>query len=296
MPQLQALERTHGSIIKGLLKNFRSGRGSEPVPAGAAGLISFRGGLQEIPDALGRELRPDIRFQSPVTQLRAGPRGWTVGAAFQGPETYDAVVYAAPAHALDEIDLDFSGGERLTTLSSIVHSPVAVLALGFSADQIKHPLDGFGFLVPEVERRRIMGAIFSSALFSDRAPPGSVLLTVFAGGARDPDFVEADPQTITARVLDELRTLLGIRGEPSFKAIQIWPKAIPQYVLGYGRFKDIVEQTEQNNPSLVLAGTYRDGISLGEAMSSGLRAAERLGRLLGSDHSVAGGVSGAGLQ
>jgi protoporphyrinogen/coproporphyrinogen III oxidase len=295
MPQLQALERTHGSLIKGFLKNSRSEGGSEHVPAGAAGLISFRGGLREIPDAFGRELGAELRFQSPVTQLRTGPRGWTVGAAFQGPETYDAVVYAAPAHALDDIDLDFNGGERLTTLSSIVHPPVAVLALGFSADQVKHPLDGFGFLVPEVERRRIMGAIFSSTLFPDRAPPGFALLTVFAGGSRDPDFVESDPQTIIARVLDELRMLLGVRGEPSFKALQIWPKAIPQYVLGYGRFKDIVEQTEQSNPGLVLAGTYRDGISLGEAMSSGLRAADRLSRMLGREP-VAGGISGAGSQ
>jgi protoporphyrinogen/coproporphyrinogen III oxidase len=104
---------------------------------------------------------------------------------------------------------------------------------------------------------------------------------VFAGGARDPDFVQVDPQTLTARVLDELRLLLGISGEPTFRLIQIWPKAIPQYVLGYGRFKDIAQQTEQNNRGLVLAGTYRDGISLGDAMSSGEQASTRVAKLLG---------------
>jgi oxygen-dependent protoporphyrinogen oxidase len=117
------------------------------------------------------------------------------------------------------------------------------------------------------------------------------MLTVFTGGARNPDFVEADSQTITARVLDELRSLLGTRGEPSFKAIQIWPKAIPQYVLGYGRFKDIADQVEQNNAGLVLAGTYRDGVSLNEALASGLGAAERLTRLL----AVAGSITSAEL-
>jgi len=292
MPQLQGMERTYGSVMKGFLKASRE-RGAEHPPAGGGGgLISFRAGLQEITAAFSRELDSEIRLQAPVTQLRPGPRGWTVGAAFQGPETYDAVVYAAPAHSLDQIDLDFPGGERLATLSSIVHSSVAVLALGFAQDQVKHPLDGFGFLVPEVERRRIMGTIFSSTVFPDRAPSGFVLLTTFAGGARDPDFVEADPQTITARVLDELRFLLGIRGEPTFKAIQVWPNAIPQYVLGYGRFKDIADQTEHNNPGLALAGTYRDGIALNDALNSGLRAAERLGSLLGGEP-VAGGVSGA---
>src|SRR4029078_8190805 len=129
-------------------------------------------------------------------------------------------------HSLDDIDLDLTGGERLSTLSSIVHPPIAVLALGFPRQPVTHPLDGFGFLVPEVERRRGLGGIFSSTLFPDRAPEGFVLLTVFAGGARDPDFVEADPHTLTARVLADLRILLGTPGAPYYRALRIWPKAI----------------------------------------------------------------------
>jgi protoporphyrinogen/coproporphyrinogen III oxidase len=281
LPQLHALERTHGSIMRGFFKQAKARRAPESAAKAPGGLLSFRDGLQEIPEALGRDLQRELRLRSPVTQLRAGPRGWTVGAALQTPELYDAVVYAAPAYALDDIDLDFPGSERLGTLSSIVHPPVAVLALGFRRDQVDHPLDGFGFLSPEVERRRVLGAIFSSTLFPDRAPERHLLLTAFAGGARDSDFVQVDPQTITVRVLDELRLLLGITGEPTFRLIHIWPKAIPQYVLGYGRFKDIAQQTEQNNRGLVLAGTYRDGISLGDAISSGERASTRAAKLLG---------------
>jgi oxygen-dependent protoporphyrinogen oxidase len=239
-------------------------------------MISFRDGLQELPGALARGLAGEIRLRAPVTQLRQNEGGWTVGAAFQTPELYDAVVYAAPAHALDDIDLDLPGGERLSTLSSIVHPPVAVLALGFRREQVSHPLDGFGFLVPQVERRRILGGIFSSTIFPDRAPAEHVLLTVFVGGTRDPDLVHSDPQTLTARVLDDLRMLLGAQGEPTFRAFQVWPKAIPQYTLGYGRFRDIATEIEQRNPGLVLAGTYRDGISLGEALESGDRAAHRI--------------------
>ncbi|HEY0351180.1 MAG TPA: protoporphyrinogen oxidase [Gemmatimonadales bacterium] len=281
MPQLQGLERAHGSVMKAYMKTLKARREAGPAAAGAAGPVSFEGGLQEIPDALGRELMADVRLRSPVTQLRGGTRGWTVGAAFQAAESYDAVVYAAPAYALDDIDLDFPGGERLSTLSSIVHPPIAVLALGFRREQVAHPLDGFGFLAPEVERRRVLGAIFSSSLFHGRAPEGHVLLTVFVGGTRDPDFVQSDTQTLTARVLDDLRGLLGIREEPTFRAVQVWPKAIPQYVLGYGRFKDIADQMERSNSGLVLAGTYRDGVSLGEAIGSGERAALRTAGLLG---------------
>jgi oxygen-dependent protoporphyrinogen oxidase len=281
LPQLQALERTQGSLVKAFVQMMKQRRANSQNQGGPGSVMSFRDGLQEIPDALARELSAEIRLRAPVTQLRQSSRGWTIGAAFQTPELYDAVIYAAPAHSLDEIDLDLPGGERLSTLSSIVHPPVAVLALGFKRDQISHPLDGFGFLTPEVERRRVLGVVFSSTIFPERAPDGHVMLTAFVGGSRDPDFVQADPQTLTARVLDDLRILLGAQGEPTFRAVQVWPKAIPQYVLGYGRFKDIADEIERRNPGLFLAGTYRDGVSLGEAIGSGERAAARASELLG---------------
>jgi oxygen-dependent protoporphyrinogen oxidase len=294
LPQLHALEQAHGSVMKAYVRMMKARRESGQSTEGLGGPISFRNGLQEIPDALGRELSAEIRLKAPVTQLRRGPKGWTVGAAFQSPEVYDAIIYAAPAHSLDQIDLDLTGGERLSTLSSIVHPPVAVLALGFRREQVSHPLDGFGCLAPEVERRRLLGVIFSSTLFPGRAPEGHVLLTVFVGGTRDPDFVHSDPHTVTARVLDELRTLLGATGEPSFRAVEIWPKAIPQYVLGYGRFKDIADQMERTNEGLALAGTYRDGISVGDAISSGARAATRIAGHLGLDPVTSGATVGKG--
>jgi oxygen-dependent protoporphyrinogen oxidase len=115
------------------------------------------------------------------------------------------------------------------------------------------------------------------------------MLTAFVGGTRDPDFVQADPQTLTARVLDDLRPLLGTRGEPTFRSLQVWPKAIPQYVLGYGRFKEIADDVERRNPGLVLAGTYRGGVSLGDAIGSGEQAAARIAEHLGIDSMVATG-------
>lgn len=290
-PKLHALERTHGSVMKALVQMMRTQREGGHGAGGSGSVISFRGGLQELPDALGRELSNEIRLRAPVTQLRKGSRGWTVGAAFQTAELFDAVVYAAPAHCLDEIDLDLVGSEKLSTLASIFHPPVAVVALGFRRDRLSHPLDGFGFLTPEVERKRVLGVVFSSSLFPDRAPEGHVLVNAFVGGTRDPDLVQADPQTLTARVLDDLRSLLGTSGEPSFRAVQVWPKAIPQYVLGYGRFKEIADDVERRNAGLVLAGTYRDGVALGDAIASAEQAAARVAEFLGAD-----GIAGAGQQ
>ena len=281
LPKLYGLERTHGSIIKafGGMMRARKRDADAATTAMAGGMVSFRAGLQELPEALARELHAEIRLKAPVTQLRSGPKGWTVGAAFQQAELYDAVVYAAPAHRIDEIDLDFPAGDRVGTLASIGHPPVAVLVLGFRREDVAHPLDGFGFLVPEVERRHVLGVLFSSTLFPSRAPEDHVTLTAIVGGVRNPDLAHADQPTITARVMDDLRALLGAKGEPTFRAFHLWPKAIPQYDLTYGRFKDIMDEAERRNPGFALAGSYREGVALGEAIASGEEAAARVAAL-----------------
>jgi oxygen-dependent protoporphyrinogen oxidase len=285
LPRLHDLEHTHGSVMKALGQMMRAGG----APGGASpALVSFAGGLQEIPDVLARELRSEIRFRAPVTQVRRAPNGWTVSAAFQPAELYDGVMYAAPAHCVDDLDLAFDGGEKVKTLASITYPPVAVLALGFRREDVAHRLDGFGFLVPEVERRHVLGAIFSSTLFAGRAPEGHVLLTAFVGGVRHPDLANADLNTLTARVLDDLRLLLGVRGEPTFRAFHLWPRAIPQYTLSYGRFKEIMDDAERRNPGLALTGAYRDGVALPEVMAAAGQAANRLAAQLGAIEGVAG--------
>jgi oxygen-dependent protoporphyrinogen oxidase len=279
LPRLHDLEHTHGSVMKALGQMMRAGKG--PGAAGP-GLISFAGGLQEIPDALARALRPELRLKAPVSQLRRGPMGWTVSAAYQAAELYDAVVFAAPAHCADEVDLAFEGGDRVKTLTSITHPPVAVLALGFRREDVAHRLDGFGFLVPEVERRNVLGVVFSSTVFPGRAPAGHVLLTAFVGGVRHPDLANADLSTLTARVLDDLRLLLGVRGEPTFRTFHLWPKAIPQYALSYGRFKEIMDDAERRSPGLALTGSYREGVALGDVIGAASQAADRIAAHVGA--------------
>jgi oxygen-dependent protoporphyrinogen oxidase len=280
LPRLYAMEQSHGSVIKAMIQR---GRARKPADAaeGDHGVVSFRGGLQELSDALARDLGPAVRLRAPVTQIRRGPKGWTVGAAYQASELYDAVILAVPAHCVDEIDLGLEAVERLKTVASIPHPPVAVLALGFRREEVSHPLDGYGFLVPEVERKHVLGALFSSTLFPGRAPEGHVLITTFVGGVRNPDLANADSNTLTARVLDDLRTLVGARGEFTFRASHLWPKAIPQYTLSHGRFKEIMDDVERKNAGLALAGSYREGVSLGDVIAGAEEAATRVLAYLG---------------
>ena len=287
LPRLHDLEHTHGSVVKVLWQMMRSGRGEAGAPT-APTLMSLRRRDAGAP----RRARPRAQVGDPLQgaghAAPARPQGWTVSAAFQASELYDGVIYTAPAHCADDVDLAFEGGDRLKTLTSITHPPVAVVALGFRREDVAHRLDGFGFLVPDIERRNVLGTVFSSTLFPGRAPAGHVLLTSFVGGVRNPDLANADHSTLTARVLDDLRLLLGVRGEPTFRAHHLWPKAIPQYTLSYGRFKEIMDETERRNPGLALAGSYRDGVAVGDVVAAADVAAARVAEEVGTGEGTGG--------
>ncbi|HLQ21954.1 MAG TPA: protoporphyrinogen oxidase, partial [Gemmatimonadales bacterium] len=153
---------------------------------------------------------------------------------------------------------------------------VGVVVLGFRRTDVVHPLDGFGALVPAVEQRRILGVLFSSTVFPGRAPDGHVTLTTFVGGTRRPELAALDPDRLVTLVREELADLLGARGDPTFQQVVRWPRAIPQYVVGYGRWLDLMDHIEAANPGLFLAGSYRGGVALGDALRGGLNVAARV--------------------
>jgi oxygen-dependent protoporphyrinogen oxidase len=134
----------------------------------------------------------------------------------------------------------------------------------------------------------VLGVVFSSTVFPGRAPAGHVLLTAFVGGTRNPDLANADLSTLTARVLDDLRLLLGVRGEPTFRAFHLWSKAIPQYALSYGRFKEIMDEAERRNPGLGLTGSYREGVALGDVIAAADQTAERIAAQVEAGERAAG--------
>jgi oxygen-dependent protoporphyrinogen oxidase len=131
-------------------------------------------------------------------------------------------------------------------------------------------------LVPPVEDHfDVLGTIFSSSLFPGRAPDGSVLLTTFVGGARNPRLAERSPSTIQSIVERDLDRLLGVESSPIFAHHVHWPRAIPQYTVGYGAVKKTLDRLESERDGLFFAGNYRQGVSVGDAMASGASAAER---------------------
>jgi oxygen-dependent protoporphyrinogen oxidase len=289
-PKLHALEQKYGSLIKGQILGAGERRRRAEVSKQNAPKFSFPHGLQELIDALGDHLEGSIRLQSRVDRLRREGDRWCLTVQGQREVArHRAVLLAAPAYRLAEIELEGVEGS-LASLGEIHYPPVASVVLGFRREDVAHPLDGFGVLIPEIERFQILGTIFSSSLFPHRAPPGHVTLTSYVGGTRSPELASRTAAELAALVTGDLRILLGVHGEPTFCHHVYYPRAIPQYEVGYDRFKRHMSHLEQRAPGLFFAGHYRDGISLGDSMTSGDDAANRIreyGARTGSDSGLA---------
>lgn len=273
-PLLHALEREHGSLVRGMLRRARAAKSSD-APRLSSRPFSFRDGMQALPDALAASLGDAIQTNTPVVELRRDADGWTVTTQSEGTtqeHRFDAVISTVPLHRLGTLGL----GTDLSPFGEVHHPPVSVLALGFERAQVGHALDGFGVLVPEREPFRLLGALFSSTLFPGRAPEGHVLLTCFTGGMRHPADASLPTDDLVALARADLERLLCVRGNPGFVHRARWEHAIPQYHVGFGRVLAALDALEARHPGLVFAGNYRQGISVGEALRSGLDAADRL--------------------
>ena len=282
-PRLHAVEQRYGSLILGQFLGARERQTSQEVSKQSAPKFSFRHGLQTLTNALHRELRDVVQLRSSVQALRRSGDRWEVDVLRDGcrmTHTHTAVLLAAPAHKLAGIELQAGHDVTLATLGEIPYAPVASLVLGFRREDVAHPLDGFGVLVPEVERRNILGAIFSSSLFPYRAPAGHVLLSCYLGGMRAPESAARDTASAVSLALEDLRGMLGVRGEPVFVHHSVFRKGIPQYEVGFGRFRIWMNELEKKAPGIFLAGHFRDGISLGDSIVSGHKAAERIGAFI----------------
>ena len=281
-PKLHALEQKYGSLIRGQILGARERRKRGTVSKQHAKKISFDDGLEVLTKTLGQKLGDSVRTGTAVSAVEKTESGFRVEAAGEGPGpgAFDAVLLALPAYRLAELRLDGTEEFSLEPLSEIHYPPVASVVLGFRRDQVEDPLDGFGTLNPEVEGRETLGTIFSSSLFPDRAPDGHVVLTSYVGGTRSPDSALAATEELFARTLEDLRSIYGIKGEPVFRRSFVYPKAIPQYDVGYGRYRELMGACEKAIPGIFIAGHSRDGISLGDSIVSGHEVSERIGEFL----------------
>jgi protoporphyrinogen/coproporphyrinogen III oxidase len=283
-PKLYALEQEYGSLIKGQVFGARKRKRSGKVAKPHARKFSFDEGLQVLPEALCAKLKGEVRMCCPVTGLTQSDKAaWNVRWRSHGNEgqtPHSAVLYTGTAFGLSKIEIQARVPVNVSSFADIHYPPVASVVLGFRREDVAHPLDGFGMLIPRLEGLRILGSIFSSSLFPKRAPAGHVTLTSYVGGTRSPELAHKSAEELCRIIYEDLRVLLGISGKQTFKHHVLFPKAIPQYELGYGQFRNLMAETEIGTPGLFLAGHYRDGISMSDCIVSGEQVAERIQKYL----------------
>jgi protoporphyrinogen/coproporphyrinogen III oxidase len=263
--------------------------GSAPATVALGGrptVISFRHGLQTLIDAIATALGSDLHVRAPVSSVHRRDDRWVVEVSsdVEGDASvsraFDVVVLAIPTHALSAMELPAALRRFTAPLESVEYPPVTTITMGFRREAVEHPLDGFGFLVPEVERRAMLGTLFTSTLFPNRAPDGHVTLASFVGGTRQPSAALATTESMVASLMPDLQALLGVREQPVFVKRVVWPKAIPQYTVGYEHTQEAASSTEQAHAGLYLAGNYRHGVSVGDCVTAAQQTADRVSAYL----------------
>lgn len=282
-PKLKALEDKYGSMILGQILGARERKKRGEIAKDRAPKFSFDNGLQVLPDTLRDILGDAVQLNSQVSRLQKNPQGWSVSfknAAGESSAEHRAVIFCGTAGKLSELKIENSPAVDLSALSEIRYPPVASVVLGFRREDVAHPCQGFGMLIPKIEGFKILGTIFSSALFPNRAPAGHLTLTSYVGGERYPELASLPPEKLYELTCEDLRGLIGVRGRPVFQHSVFYPHAIPQYNVGYGRFKDLMATAENGAPGLFLAGHYREGVSLSDSIVSGCNVADRVEKFL----------------
>ena len=282
-PKLAQLEARYGSLIKGQIFGARERKKRGEVAKDRAPKFSFDEGLQVLPETLREQLGNAVRLNATVTGLAQTAAGWALRVLVACQEErveHTAIIYAGTAYKLAELGLKTQSPLGFSSFAEIRYPPVASVVLGFRREDVEHSCQGFGMLIPKVEGFKILGTIFSSSLFPNRAPAGHLTLTSYVGGERYPDLASLPPEKLVALTCQDLRVLLGVNGQPTFQHSVFYPKAIPQYNLGYGRYRDTMTEIETKAPGLFLAGHYRDGVSLSDSIVSGCNVADRVSTYL----------------
>ena len=279
-PRLAELEARYGSLIKGQIFGARERKRRGEIAKDRAPKFTFDEGLQVLTDTLAAQLGNVVKLNSPVTKLTQTAGGWRVSTA-AGDMEHGAVIYCGTAHKLAELNVAIGGTALTSTVnlspfSEIRYPPVASVVLGFRREDVAHPCQGYGMLIPKIEGFKILGTIFSSSLFPNRAPAGHLTLTSYVGGERQPDLASRPADELVALTCEDLRVLLGVKGRPVFEHTMLYPKAIPQYNVGYGRYRELMNVIENQAAGLFLAGHYREGVSLGDSIVSGSNVVERV--------------------
>lgn len=276
MQRFVEMESQYGSVIRGALKTSKANAESEKSTGARYGLfMAPKNGMETLAEKLLTEIPSgSIRLNRVVDKVSKVPNGWQVFSGDQN-ETYDGLICALPAHAASKIFM-YGFAKLSGLLGKISYAGSAVVLHAFSREQVSHPLDAFGMVMPAVEDSHLIACSFASQKFEGRAPAEKLLLRSFVGGALNPGILENDEDKIESMVFEELKSRIGVTGKPIFSRVARWPAAMPQYHLGHQKLVGHIETEIERQTCLELAGNAFDGVGIPACIRSGEKAAERL--------------------
>jgi oxygen-dependent protoporphyrinogen oxidase len=269
-PRLRELERTRGSLVRATRRAPQRREGEAPPAA----FYSLRCGLAELVTALVGRLEPSaLRTRAAVALVSRRDQGFEL--RLEGGERVEAgaVVVAAPgprvAPALEALVPDAA-----RALAAVPFASTATILLGFKSVDVRHPLDGYGLVVPASEGLRTSALSFVSTKLPLRAPAGHVLLRAFVGGVRDPGALSLSDDEMIESVTTEMRGVLGIAGRPVVSRVFRWPEATPQLEVGHLERVRGVERAIAAVPGLFLTGAGVRATGIPDMVADGTRAGE----------------------
>ena len=280
MPRFKAMERQRRSVILAMWSEQRHRARSHEAGSGARWslFVTLRGGMQELVDRLANRL-PDgaIRSNAAVTGLLRDDEkhNWRVTIGNRETLAADGVILATPAYQAGAMIASLAG-DAANELKKIGYASTATVSLAFRCADFPRRPDSFGFVVPAVERRKIMACTFSSLKYPGRAPEDHVLLRAFVGGALQPELFDADDAKMEENVRAELASLLGVTAQPLFSRIWRHPNSMPQYQVGHQARIERIENSLSKFPTLALAGSAYHGVGIADCVRTGEEAAEQI--------------------
>jgi oxygen-dependent protoporphyrinogen oxidase len=278
MPRFLELERRQRSLILGM---WRAGRRAPPA-SGTSGarwslFVTFRDGMEELVTALASRLPAGaVMLKQRVARIERRDNRWRIATGAGERLDADAVIVAPEAHATARL-VRYVHPALAALVEQVPYSSAATVSFGFRRADVPHPLDGFGFVVPQSEGRTILAATFSSVKYPGRAPEGHVLIRCFLGGTLGAEALELDDAGLVGRARADLGAALGIVAEPLLTRVFRWPGSMPQPPVGHARRVEAIETITATLPGLVVAGgAYRvGGVGIADCVDSGETAAER---------------------
>ena len=278
------MESRYGSLTKATLARRLSREDSlERTSSGAryGQFRAFRGGMIELIQTL-RDALPDgsVRTGQKVVALQRSAGGWDVGLADGKRETFDRVVVATPSAAAARL-LRPLAPVAAETLDSIESASTAIVVLAVPRTSIQRPVATFGFVVPPIEKRKILAVSFASEKFDGRAPHDQVILRVFIGGALQPDLLSLTDDQLIEIARQELADLIGLSDsvgatDPATAWVVRWDQAMPQYHVGHLEKVQRIRDQIESLPGLSLTGNGLDGVGIAPLIAAARRVAERI--------------------